>query len=467
MLMFKFLESAIYNKSLIALLIKIKNIWGIDRAVFYSLLYRTWGVISFPITLWLIITKFLPEIQGYHYTFMSLLFLQIFLELGFGLVMVQFISHEWAHLKLSTHNRIEGDPKALARLASLVNLGIKWYLALSLLFLAIIGTGGYLFLLQHKADIDIQMPWWLLCAAVSLSIILLPMRCCLEGSNRIDVSQQIYLKSSIFSSVAGWAAIYSGANLYTAAIMSGTSAVVSFLLLSKTFIPFYKILKINKDPYRISWKKEFWPQQWRIGVSWLSGFFMFQSFVPIMFQLHGPIVAGQMGATMQIYNGLNAIAQSWVSAVAPKMGILGAKKDIPVLKSLVKHTYLRSLAASIIFSIVAFLIISLLYFYDMPQAKRLAELFSVGILLFTLIAMQLPNVETTAVRFQKQEPFVTVAVICAFLVILSNLLLGKLFGINGVVVGFAGIMLLILIPWCHIIYSEVMKMLYLNSKEVS
>ncbi len=54
----------------------------VDRAVFYGILGKVWSLISWPITLYLISTVFNAQIQGYYFTFTSLLGLQFFIELG-------------------------------------------------------------------------------------------------------------------------------------------------------------------------------------------------------------------------------------------------------------------------------------------------------------------------------------------------------------------------------------------------
>lgn len=435
----------------------LKELCGIDKAVAFLFIVRIWKLIAGIATLLLITVYFTPEVQGYYYTFSSMIFLQTLLELGFGMVMIQFVSHEWAHLRFNQHGEIEGDLRALSRLSSLVRLGIKWYLVIAVAFLLIIGTAGYLFLTQHKTGIEFEKPWWFLCVTIAFSILLIPFRCLLEGTNQIAKSQRIYFLSSFFSAIAGWFAILYGAGLYTLAITNGLSVALGFLLFIPVSLPFRKILKLNNGDNIVSWKNEFWPQQWRIGVSWLSGFFMFQAFVPIMFQLHGPVVAGRMGAAMQIYHAVNSFAQSWTYAAAPKMGMLSAKKDFGVLRVLIKHTYLRSVVACIVFSAGAFSVISLLHIYNIPQAERFPNLISISILLSVLVAMQLSNVETQAIRFQKREPFVVNSVTSALLVLVSNIFLGKYFGMGGAVIGFGTIMLLVTIPWCHRIYGYEMN----------
>lgn len=96
---------------------------------------------------------------------------------------------------------------------------------------------------------------------------------------------------------------------------------------------YYEVMNSKAHADAIPWKTEFWPQQWRIAISWLAVFFMLQAFVPILFFIKGPIIAGQMGAMFQIYNGANSFSKSWLYAVGPNFGILGKKGNSRIKKS--------------------------------------------------------------------------------------------------------------------------------------
>jgi len=91
----------------------------IDRAVFYVLLLRGWQFLAGPVTALFVASFFSPELQGYFYTFASLLALQSFLELGFHVVILNVASHEWAKLHIADDGRIAGDAEAHSRLVSL------------------------------------------------------------------------------------------------------------------------------------------------------------------------------------------------------------------------------------------------------------------------------------------------------------------------------------------------------------
>jgi len=431
---------------------------GVSQAVAFALSAKSWAVLSGAVMIWLIFTYFSAETQGYYYTFASLILLQNLLELGFGVVLIQFISHEWGFLKIS-EGKVEGDADATARLASLVKLGALWYLVLSFGFFVIVGSGGYLFLLRHRPiDIAWQQPWWLLCAAVSLSILLVPLRCFVEGSNQVATSQRIGLLTVICSGMAGWIAIVSGANLYTLVAIAGTTALVGHSLFWRPCLPFFRLLTLSnsRSVSRIRWGTQFWPQQWRIGVSWLSGLLMFQAFVPILFYLHGPVPAGRLGVTMQIYHAINSVASAWLVSAGPTMGILASRRQFSTLRQLVGQTTRRSVVACSLLSSAVFLLVAFLHHWMPEYGKRFGDVLSVGVFLAVVVVMQVTNVETTAVRFQKKEPFVVASVVCAALVTLSNALLGRFFAVRGVAIGFAMVTLLILLPWVHGLYRREM-----------
>ena len=113
---------------------KIFSIAGFDESVAYLFIRHGWRTVSVPITLFLVTTYFTKDFQGYYFTFMSLVSLQVLIEIGFGTVLIQFVSHEWAHLKLSNAGEIIGDRSAASRLSSLNKMAWRWYIAMAFLF---------------------------------------------------------------------------------------------------------------------------------------------------------------------------------------------------------------------------------------------------------------------------------------------------------------------------------------------
>lgn len=429
---------------------------GVDRAVGFSLLNRAWSILSYPVTLYFVTTFFSRETQGYYFTFLNLLLLQAVMEMGVGTVMVQFVSHEWSRLRFGADGRIEGSEESLSRLASLVRMGLRWYAAAALLFLLATGLPGRYFLAVRGSASEIETPWWLLCVTVALAFPLVPLRSLLEGTDRIARAQTIGLAAGVASVVAGWGGIRYGAGLYVPAIVNGVLLIVNAALLIPSSLPYLRACRRTDGTGKpsVSWRNEFWPLQWRIALSWLCGFFMFQAFVPLIYYWYGPVEAGRMGATLSLFNAVNSFATAWIYATGPKMGILAARRDYRDLRHLVRRTLRQSLAAAAAAALGAMAVLLLMRHYRVPQFSRFSSLSSIALMLLAALALQVSNVETQAVRFQKKEPFVTVSVIGAVTTLGLVSLLGSRYGIPGAAGGFAAAIGLFLIPAVHMIYAR-------------
>src|ERR1017187_5170515 len=106
---------------------KLKRWTGLDRAIAFTVLARFWSSFAGMVTV-LLIARFLsPNEQGYYYTFFSLVALQIVFELGFSFVVLQLAAHERAQLTFLPDGRVEGNPVAHARLASVLQMSVRWY----------------------------------------------------------------------------------------------------------------------------------------------------------------------------------------------------------------------------------------------------------------------------------------------------------------------------------------------------
>ena len=150
---------------------RLLHLLEIDRAVFYVLLLRGWQFLVGPITAVLIGSFFTPDVQGYFYTFASLLALQSFLELGFHVVILNVASHEWAKLRIAESGRIVGDEQAHSRLVSLGRLIAKWYAVASTLFVFAVGAAGIAFFYGSPLPMGEWIwPWCTLVALTGISL---------------------------------------------------------------------------------------------------------------------------------------------------------------------------------------------------------------------------------------------------------------------------------------------------------
>jgi hypothetical protein len=118
---------------------------GVDRAVFFSNAAQMMRLVTGPITMALVLRYLTPEIQGYFYAFSGVVAMQIFLEMGFSQNILQFASHEFAKLRFTPAQTLEGDLVARSRLISLGRLAFGYYAVAALIVLFAIGIGGHVY----------------------------------------------------------------------------------------------------------------------------------------------------------------------------------------------------------------------------------------------------------------------------------------------------------------------------------
>ena len=395
----------------------------------FAFLARGWASGAGLVLVLLATTRLTPAEQGYFFTFQTLLFFQFFLELGFAVVLTQFVSHEWAHLHLEGGG-VEGDPMARARLAGMVQLARRWYARASAGFLIVAAPAGALFFAERgEGGVEWLAPWLALCVAQALAILYSPLPALLEGTGDVSRSQRSLLTANIAAGVAAWAALILGAGLWAAAIQVAVRASFALVLL----LPATRAIRapLPAGAPRVDdreWRPAFTHQQLRIAASWGAGLVMFHSFTPIAFALQGAVVAGQVGVMMQAFHGVNQLASAWLTAAQPRMGHLGSLRRFEELRGLMRTTLVRCTATATMLAAGIFGAIVLLHWWRPEQAERFGGPGMAAAFLAAAVLLQVSNVWTAAIRFQKLEPFVALAWIGAMLITGLCVLLGLMVG---------------------------------------
>jgi hypothetical protein len=158
---------------------------AIDRAIVFGVSAKLWQATASLVTVAVIAVYLTPQTQGYYYTFLNLMALQVFAELGLGNVVVNFASHEWAKLSLGEDKRIMGPHEALERLVSLGRFAVRWYFTAGILVFVGVGAAGRLFFASsHDPTVHWELPWALFCLLIAIRLWGIPFITLLEGCNR-------------------------------------------------------------------------------------------------------------------------------------------------------------------------------------------------------------------------------------------------------------------------------------------
>jgi hypothetical protein len=149
----------------------------------FAVLSRVWQLFTGPVTQLLIVLCLSRAAQDYYYAILGLIGLQIFLELGLHVVLINVASHEWSQLQLED-GFIKGDPIALSRLVSLGRTATAWYVGVAVAFAIVVAVAGARFFQSteqvaspeaSRAAVDWLLPWIAVVVVHALLLMTIPL----------------------------------------------------------------------------------------------------------------------------------------------------------------------------------------------------------------------------------------------------------------------------------------------------
>jgi hypothetical protein len=408
-----------------------------------------------PLTIVFIATKFTKEQQGFYYTFASLLALQVFFELGLTTVIAQFASHEFTNLNWGYKGRVEGDSCSLSRLVNLLCKTMIWFgVASLLLVVGLIPAGLIFFHANDNAATDFawRMPWMFAVLGTAMNLIVTPFFAVIMGSGDVTTVNHRQMLGGIVGSCISWLAISLNCGLYAVFAVSAGNVLISWSYLVKykpdlLKLVWYELLsiKMKKCHNTISWWGEVWPMQWKIALSWVAGYFIYQLFIPVLFHYHGAVIAGQMGMTLSASNSLLAICITWMNARSPEFGKFVAMKKWNDLDRLFARTMIQSVLVAIIGAFTGLSCIWCLQKYYII-GQRFLPVSQAAMLLVATVATVIIYGFATYLRAHKQEPLLMVSLVGALLQGFATWFLGKYYTSTDVIIGFMSISVFFSLP---------------------
>jgi hypothetical protein len=427
----------------------LRNTVGVDKPIAFTIMARGWASLAGLVTVTLIARFLSPAEQGYYYTFGSLVALQIVFELGFSFVILQMASHERAHLTITAADEISGNPIAHARLASVLQKAVRWYSSAAILLAAFLILAGSRFFSAHNQTgtlVHWRIAWYTTAIAAAVTFQIDPILSFMEGCGYVTNVARVRFAQAAVGSVLAWCALATHHGLFAPAmVISGNAAVAIFWLFRHRLL-LLGLLRHDPATHRVHWFREVWHFQWRIAISWLCGYFIFQLFNPVLFAYRGAVVAGQMGMSLSLASALQSVAISWLNTKAAPFGAMVARKEYARMDQI----FFQALKQSVAVFMVGTLFICLAAVYLNVRHLRFAERLLSPACLAGLLLASAVNVlvfgEALYLRAHKQEKFLLNSVAGAVLVATSTFFLGKSLGAAGVVAGNLAIALLIGLP---------------------
>lgn len=430
---------------MIVLLRRIASKIGIDKSIFFTSLARFIQAIGGIVSI-LFVAKYLTGIeQGFYYTFGSIVAIQVFFELGLNGIITQYVAHEASHLKWETPSLLTGSEKYQSRLSSLLHFSVKWYFCFAAVLLISLVVAGFVFFTKYQTsanDANWKLPWLLLAVSTALNLLLAPVLAFLEGLGKVKEIAKIRLYQQCVGLVVVWGGLFLGAQLFVAGINGIVSILLTItLILCSNFKSIIANLWKIRITERVNYIKEIFPYQWKIALSWISGYFIFQLFNPVLFATEGAVVAGQMGMTLAVLNGIQALSLSWITTKVPLFSGLIAQKQYAQLNVVFNRTLKQSVfinGLALIGMLIA--IYAIRYFHitigGINLGNRFLDYLPMVLMMIPLFINQFVTSWATYLRCHKQEPLLLNSIIGGILCCLSTVLLGKYHGVLGITSGY-------------------------------
>ena len=340
-----------------------------------------------------VVWRLSPVEQGIFFVYVSLgALLQ---QSDFGLA--------YASLQTASHLAIPGGEGRFARFrhkAHRLNLRI---LSAAVVLVGIVGALVLSSRLNTEhAEVHWAASWVAFMFAVFLTLLVNLELALIEGGKSPSLAWSVRFLQELFSGAVFIGALIGGAGLWSLTAYWVARFAFTALWLSNTRSGFDR--PFGPADATFSWRKEVWPFQWKIGLSVLCGFLIFQAFNPIVLFEQGPVVAGQFGMSLALMNMLVIVTTVWPLSQAARYGGLIRRERFEELR----HSFWPMCVASSMVATLAALTLFLALMWaaenKLRYVDRFADTVTTGLLLATAVAHHVTHCFSVVLRAERRDP---------------------------------------------------------------
>ena len=425
-------------------LARVGRLIGLDRAIIFTVLARGWSALAAAVTIGLILKYLTPVEQGFYSVINPLVSIQIIFELGFSFVILQTASHESAHLHIAADGTVTGPEREMGRLASILQKALRWYTCAALVLLVVLLAGGRIFFQQVNSHAGQQRvhwagPWVLAAVAATFTFQVDPVFSFLEGCGFVPQVARARLTQFITGSVLSILALVTRHGLYApGAMLLGQALAGGWAIRSHRRL-LGNVLRHKPGVHQTSFRTDVWPLQWRMAVSWVSGYLTIPLFAPLLAHMGtwGPVEAGRMGVSLSVAAKIGDVAMAWMNTKAAPFGRLVALRNFAELDK----RFFRALAQSTVLgtcgAVLAWVLAFVLARHSTHYAGRFLSPLGLAFMLFGFIANTVVSSMANYLRAHKQEKFMLNSIVGALYCAPMAWILGHRYGGMGIAAGYA------------------------------
>src|SRR5262245_18040589 len=443
---------------------RLLHLLGIDRAVGFTLVGQLWNVASGPLLLVLIVGRLTNNERGVLFNYVDNTQFQFLFELGTGAVNQQLASRERAFLMPHADGTLGGDPKAKARLAALLRIGLLWFTGIAIVANAVIFPAGWYNFANSKGmeGVDWKLAWVLTVAVAAVEGVVLSLMLFLSGCGQVAAVARVTAVKAMVSTAAMAVSLLLGARLLAHPISGalGLAVPMIWLLLTRRGLLF-DLWRTRGAEADFRWRTHVWPFQWRVSFSWLCMMAVVRLLGPLTMNLQGSAAAGQVGLSLYILMAIQGIGGEWVRTKVPSFGMLAVQKKWAELDQVFRAVVVRTLALVAAFSVLVILVVAGLYGWEgslaqrwvldiagQPAAGRVDESvragadallppLAIGLLALATVSMHIIFTEQQYLRAHGHEPMLPLALSLAAAVLVTLAIAGKFANVPAMIAGYS------------------------------
>lgn len=372
--------------------------------------------------------------QGYWYTFGSIGALTTFADLGFTSIMTQFAAHEYTYLSIDWLKGFTGDSDNIERISSLFKYFLNWLYKVLIIALIVILSVGIIIFSNKTDSVRWIIPWVLYVIATVINFSTQAELSFFEGCDQFATTQRIRTFASVLHCVSTILLLWSGAGLYALSIPLFLKALVVIILLNYKYRNSIRMMLCYKLTQEINWSKNIMPLILRYAISWISGYFAFNIYNPLVFALKGANAAGKVGYSLSIISAIYSVANVWSLVSIPKYNMAVELKKWDYLDLLVKKNIIYS-CVTYTCGIVALYSMKFIPMIDKLIWTRIMPSLTVMMLASAYLFSAVCYALATYLRAHKKEPFLFVSVLDGILSALLTFIILWIFDLDNIFMG--------------------------------
>ena len=339
-----------------------------------------------------------PTDQGFYFAFISFGLLLQLCDFGLSSASLQSASH------LQATSGTDALP-ALAALALRLNAVVT-----AIASGAVASLGWWVFArTPGDAAVAWQAPWLVFVLGVAAHHLTAPYVFLVEGGVSVARAWRFRLLQEILSGAVLLTVLASGDGLWALVAYFWTRCGLGVLWMRR--VPLGPSTARTGSFTLRRWRDELWPFQWRVGLSAVSGFLVFQAFGPILFAMRGPVEAGRFSLSLAMMNAIVMVTTAWPISQAAHFGILIGRRRGQDLTARWNRLVLQSTAFSALGSLATIVLFLWLRRQAPDFMARFAGPTTTGLLIASAVVHHVVACIAVVLRSERRDPLLVVGIV--------------------------------------------------------